>query len=164
MKKYWIYGIISILIIITFLMGYFILKNFVSNPLVNQQVNQQIENNNMATDPNIQLRPGEIENRLDGTITSINIADTPATIVITPLFAPTRFSVIPQGVADRKVELSHQNLVVLQGAPFAVRPEEITKQDLKIGDRVVITTIESVLDIATLDKYTAVMIRRVVFE
>ena len=167
MRKYWIYGAISILIIIAFIIGYFILENFISNQLMNQQArNQELENKNIniMNNPNIQLRPGELDRRLDGTITSVNISPDPAvpsTITITPLFDYIRFSIAPQDITDRKIELM-PDVLVFQRAAFTTEEENITKQDLKVGDQVIITTIESVLDIATLDKYTAVMIRRII--
>jgi len=167
MKKYWIYGAILALIIIICVIGYFALLNFIGNRLVNQQAEDQqlkSKNNNIMINPNIQLRPGGLENRLDGTIVSINISTdpaTPSTIVITPFFTSMRFSIIPQDITDRKIKLS-PNVLILQGAPFAEEATEITKQDLKVGDQVVISTLESVLDIATIDQYTAVMIRRAV--
>ena len=162
MKKYWIYGIALVLIVIICIMGYYAFENFTRNQLIDQQVENK-KNNNMIEVPNIQLRPGESENRLDGTIVSINTSNTPATIVITPLFTFMRFSIIPHGITDRKIEL-RQDLLVLEGIPLAEETEEITIQDLKIGDRVVIITLESVLDIATREKYTAFTIRRIVTE
>ncbi len=155
MKKYWVYFLSFISVILVVLAGYYYISDISmeKNSINQTEVEREI---------NVQLKPGEPEFRLDGTVISVDHSSNPLEILITPFFSDDIFLVTPE-VEERRLIVTDETEIV-EGKPFTETTEAIEIDDLQEGDRLVIRTIESVLDIATRGKYTAISIRKVILD
>ncbi len=159
MNRYWYYLLaLSTLIAVVFLGFYYISNDDIFMEKNDDQ--EMTQNDPESGSLIIELNRGEEEYRLDGTVVLVDHSSGSPEIVITPFFSEERFSAIPI-IGKRRVMITSETEII-EGRPFTESTESIGINDLKEGDRLVIRTSESILDIATRMTYTAILVRKVI--
>ncbi len=151
---------LSIFIVVVFIGFYYISNNDI---FMKKNDGQEIAQNDPESGSLIiELNPGEEEYRLDGTVVLIDRSSDSPEIVITPFFSEEKFSAIPV-IGKRRVMITDETEMT-EGRPFTESTNPIGINDLQEGDRLVIKTSESILDIVTRMTYTAILIRKVIMD
>ena len=170
MNRYWNYLLALLILVMAVFMGFYYLSNggiFMENnddqEIVQDDPESEGQNSETVEASKIELNPGEEEFRLDGIVTSINRSSNPVEITVTPFFSEDRLSAIPASIEERKVLVTDETGIV-KGIPFETETEIIGIDEIREGDRLIIRISESILNIAEVEEFTAISIRKVVLD